>query len=135
MKAKKTNYNNPIVNTDQTIHGRFREIARNYGENVALDFQDKLMTYKELDQKSDQLAYYLVKQLGGQRQHVAFFIETGFVLWSAKFDEVQKSVMENILEWDKASTRGFVWVTAEELMQEGVKRKLADSSYFNSEGK
>lgn len=62
-------------------------------------------------------------------------IETGVILWSAKFDEVQKSVMENILEWNKASDRGFVWVTAEELMQEGVRRKLADSSYFNSEGK
>lgn len=62
-------------------------------------------------------------------------IETGLILWSAKFDEVQKSVMENILEWNKASTRGFVWVTAEELMQEGGRRKLADSPYFNSEGK
>ncbi len=62
-------------------------------------------------------------------------IETGSVLWSAKFDEVQKSVMENLLEWNTASTRGFVWVTAEELMREGVKRKFAGSSYFNSEGK
>ena len=64
-----------------------------------------------------------------------FSIETGSVLWSAKFDEVQKSVMENILEWNKATTRGFVWVTAEELMQEGVKSKLAGGTYFNSEGK
>jgi hypothetical protein len=64
-----------------------------------------------------------------------FSLETSSVLWSAKFDEVQKSVMENILEWNKATTRGFVWVTAEELMQEGVKRKLVGGTYFNSEGK
>ena len=62
-------------------------------------------------------------------------IEDGSILWSAKFDEVQKSVMENLLEWKKANTRGFVWVTAEELMQEGVRGKLAGSPYFNPEGK
>jgi hypothetical protein len=62
-------------------------------------------------------------------------IENGSILWSAKFDEVQKSVMENILEWNKAKIRRFVWITAEELMQEGISGKLADSPYFSSEGK
>jgi hypothetical protein len=61
-------------------------------------------------------------------------LETGAVLWSAKFDEVQKSVMENILEWKKAGARGFVWITAEELMREGIREKLAYSPYFNPEG-
>jgi hypothetical protein len=58
-------------------------------------------------------------------------IESGSILWSTKFDEYQKSVMENIYEWNKANTRGFVWITAEELMREGVKAKLAASPYFN----
>lgn len=62
-------------------------------------------------------------------------IENGSILWSAKFDEAQKSVMENILEWNKAKIRRFVWITAEELMQEGISGKLADSPYFSSEGK
>ncbi|HER62386.1 MAG TPA: hypothetical protein ENO11_00190 [Desulfobacteraceae bacterium] len=61
-------------------------------------------------------------------------LESGSILWSAKFDEVQKSVMENILEWGKANTRGFVWITAEELMREGIREKFADSPYFSSEG-
>ncbi len=52
------------------------------------------------------------------------------ILWSAKFDESQKSVMENIYEWKKANTRGFVWITASELMREGVRSKLAASPYF-----
>ncbi|GAB4342661.1 MAG: hypothetical protein Kow0089_17900 [Desulfobulbaceae bacterium] len=52
-------------------------------------------------------------------------LETGSILWSAKFDETQKSVMENILDFGKARTRGFVWITAEELMREGVRSKLA----------
>jgi len=61
-------------------------------------------------------------------------LDTSSVLWSAKFDEVQKSVMENILEWKKANTRKFTWITAEELMQEGVKGKLTDSPFFYSPG-
>ncbi len=61
-------------------------------------------------------------------------IETGSILWSAKFDEVQKSVMENIFEWNKANTRSFVWITADELMEEGVSGKLTTSPYFNLPG-
>lgn len=57
--------------------------------------------------------------------------DTSSILWSAKFDEVQQSVFENILEWNKANFRGFTWITAEELMEEGVSGKLAASSYFN----
>lgn len=61
-------------------------------------------------------------------------IDNDSVLWSAKFDEAQKSVMENIYEWKKANTRGFVWITAEELMREGIKGKLSGSPYFNTAG-
>ena len=62
-------------------------------------------------------------------------IENGAILWSTKFNESQKSVMENILEFKKANTRGFVWITAEELMREGIKAKFADSPYFAAAGK
>lgn len=57
-------------------------------------------------------------------------IESGAVLWSAKFDETQKSVMENLYELSKARSRKFTWVTAEEMMTEGVRGKFADSPYF-----
>lgn len=59
-----------------------------------------------------------------------FAIASGAVLWSATFDETQKPVTENIYEWKKAKTRGFSWVSAEGLMQEGVRAKLRDSRYF-----
>lgn len=57
-------------------------------------------------------------------------LEKGSVFWSAKFDEVQKSVMENVLEWSKARTRKFVWITAGELLREGVKAKISTTSLF-----
>jgi len=78
MKIKKNNNSIPIKGTNQTIHGRFREIVSFYGENIALDYQNKQLTYNELDYKSDQLACRLIKKLGEKRQQVAIFIETGF---------------------------------------------------------
>jgi hypothetical protein len=59
-----------------------------------------------------------------------FAIDSGAVLWSATVDESQKSVMENLYEWNKARSRGFSWVTAEGLMLEGVRAKLGNSPYF-----
>lgn len=67
--------------------------------------------------------------------HVAFEmrlidIASGYVLWSAKYDEVQKPVMENLYELSKARSRKFTWVTAEELMNEGVRDRFSTSPYF-----
>ena len=38
--------------------------------------------------------------------------------------------MENLLNLNKASSRGFSWVTAEVLMREGLKDRLSQCSYF-----
>ncbi len=55
---------------------------------------------------------------------------SGTMLCQGRFDEVQKSVMENLYNFSTAVQRGFTWVTAEELLREGVKEKLADCSYL-----
>jgi hypothetical protein len=56
--------------------------------------------------------------------------DDGSILLSVKFDEVQRSVMENLYNWSKARTRGFTWITADELMLEGVREKLLETPYF-----
>ena len=56
--------------------------------------------------------------------------DNGNVLWSAKFDEEQIPVMENLYNWSKAKTRGFTWITADELMHEGMQEKINNSPYF-----
>lgn len=56
--------------------------------------------------------------------------EKGALLWSAKFDETQVPVLENLYNWSKAQTRGFTWITAGELMHEGMREKLSASPYF-----
>ncbi|NOQ47389.1 MAG: hypothetical protein GQ559_12115 [Desulfobulbaceae bacterium] len=60
-------------------------------------------------------------------------VESGTVLCRGKFDEVQKSVMENLYNFKTSRMRGFTWVTAEELLSEGVKEKFDECSYLAQE--
>lgn len=61
---------------------------------------------------------------------VAFVLELvdvrrGDVVWSASFDETQKSLSENIFAIGEIGARGVRWLTAEQLAQEGVKKAVA----------
>lgn len=51
-------------------------------------------------------------------------VDTGASLWSTTFSETQQSVMSNVLSWGKAESRGFQWITAEELISQAVKERL-----------
>ena len=55
----------------------------------------------------------------------------GKVLCRGRFDEKQESVMDNLLSFNKASNRGFSWITAEQLLREGLKAKLGQCAYFS----
>ena len=57
----------------------------------------------------------------------------GMVLCSGTFDEVQKSVMENLFNFKAATERGFTWVTAEQLMREGLRARFEGCSYLSDE--
>ncbi|UII31886.1 amino acid adenylation domain-containing protein [Fulvivirga ulvae] len=51
----------PFEEIDQTIHGRFSEIAGKYGDHIAICTQEDAISYKELDRLSHQLADGLVQ--------------------------------------------------------------------------
>jgi TolB-like protein len=60
---------------------------------------------------------------------VAFILELvdvrrGDVIWSARFDETQKPLSENIFALGEISQRGIRWLTADQLMEEGVKKSI-----------
>ncbi len=55
----------------------------------------------------------------------AWDVKRGDVIWTARFDETQKSLSENLLNIGQVASRGVRWVTAEELAQEGVKKAVA----------
>ncbi|HEU4342362.1 MAG TPA: hypothetical protein VFU31_12395 [Candidatus Binatia bacterium] len=49
-------------------------------------------------------------------------VKRGDVVWSARFDETQKSLTENILALGDISQRGVKWLTAEELAADGARK-------------
>lgn len=57
-------------------------------------------------------------------------VESGRVLWAASFDETQEALSSNLLSLGQARNRGFKWITAEELVHQGLKERLADCPYL-----
>jgi hypothetical protein len=57
-------------------------------------------------------------------------VNSGITVCQGRYDEVQKSVMENLYNFGTAMKRGFTWVTAKELLQEGIEDKLGECSYL-----
>jgi hypothetical protein len=56
---------------------------------------------------------------------------TGRVLWSTDFREEQQSLLSNIFSFSKAKSRGFKWVTVEQLMEQGMKQRLDKCPYLH----
>jgi hypothetical protein len=52
-------------------------------------------------------------------------VRRGDIIWSARFDETQKSLSENIFALGDIGQRGVRWLTADQLAQEGVKKAAA----------
>jgi len=59
-----------------------------------------------------------------------FEVGEGKVLCHGRFDEKQQSLMENLLTLPKTKTRGMTWLTAEELLRDGLREKLGQCSYL-----
>jgi TolB-like protein len=51
-------------------------------------------------------------------------VRRGDVIWTARFDETQKSLSENIFALGDIGQRGVRWLSAEQLTQEGVKKSI-----------
>ncbi len=52
------------------------------------------------------------------------------VIWAADFSETQQSLLSNIFSFGKAQSRGFQWITVEELVKEGLKERIAECPYL-----
>lgn len=55
---------------------------------------------------------------------------SGNILWSADFREEQESFFNNIFSFSKMKSRGFKWITVEELMEYGIKERLNECPYL-----
>lgn len=54
----------------------------------------------------------------------------GRTLWSGTFKETQQSLMSNLFSFGQASSRGFKWITVEDMVAQGLKEKLEECPYF-----
>jgi hypothetical protein len=53
-------------------------------------------------------------------------VRRGDVIWSARFDETQKPLSENIFALGDVKRRGLRWLSAEQLTNEGVKKAVGE---------
>lgn len=53
-------------------------------------------------------------------------VRRGDIIWSARFDETQKPLSENIFALGQVKQRGIRWLTAEQLTHEGVQQVVAE---------
>ena len=51
-------------------------------------------------------------------------VRRGDIIWTARFDETQKSLSESIFSLGDISQRGVRWLSADQLAQEGVKKAI-----------
>ncbi len=51
-------------------------------------------------------------------------VKRGDLIWSARFDETQRSLSENLLAVGEYFHRGVKWLTAEELLQDGINKAV-----------
>jgi hypothetical protein len=51
-------------------------------------------------------------------------VRRGDIVWSGRFDETQKPLSENIFAIGDVSQRGIRWLSADQLMLEGVKKAV-----------
>lgn len=56
--------------------------------------------------------------------------KTGRNLWMSSFNETQVSLLSNLLSFNKARSRGFKWITVEELVARGAQEKLQKCAYL-----
>lgn len=52
------------------------------------------------------------------------------ILWTGDFRETQESFLTNIFSYSKMQKRGFKWITVEQLLEEGIKTRLAECPYL-----
>lgn len=59
-----------------------------------------------------------------------YSVPSGKVLWAGDFSETQQALMSNLFSFGKAKSRGFKWITVEELLAQGIKERVADCPYL-----
>jgi len=60
-------------------------------------------------------------------------VKRGIVIWSSSYDEEQKALFDNIFSFHKAESRGFKWLSVEDLVRNSMNLRLAEFPYFQKD--
>lgn len=120
-----------IAGIETSSKGNGLERAREIGSRVSCNALLETTISKYSDRVGSE--YSVDKPAAVAFEYTLYELDKGRVLCQGQFDEVQKSVMENLYNWNRASGRGFKWVAAEQLLREGLKAKFSKCSYLMDE--
>lgn len=56
--------------------------------------------------------------------------DSGKTIWNGAFNETQASLFDNLFAYGKARSRGFKWITVEELVAQAVEEKIKGCPYL-----
>ena len=67
----------PTDDVNQSVAEAFEKVARKYSNKTAIHVNGRNITFRELDQLTDQLAFHIHQRLGDEEQPVAVLVEQG----------------------------------------------------------
>ncbi len=59
-----------------------------------------------------------------------FDVDRNSILWSSTFNETQQTLLSNIFSFTKAQSRGFKWISVEELTRQGINERLTECPFL-----
>jgi len=123
--------NAQLYGMDEAGAGDFLDISRKVGNYLSCNGVLEMTLWRYEDRVGGQ--YTAKKPASVSFTYRLVEVNSGVTLCQGRYDEVQKSVMENLYNFSSARKRGFTWVTAEELLREGLEKKLGECSYLQIE--
>jgi hypothetical protein len=111
-----------------TESGKSLYLAREAGQQ--LHYDAVLITSVERYQARTGSEYAVITPASVAFSLKLLAVESGRVIWSADFDQIQQPLFENILPKTRSTGSGFRWLTAAELASAGLTKKLNNSPYL-----
>ena len=103
-------------------------IAREAGQQ--LHYDAVLITSVKRYQTREGSNYSVIRPASVYFSLQLLAVASGQIIWSADFDQTQKTLFENILPSTRSIGSGFRWLTASELATAGLTKKLDNCPYL-----
>lgn len=113
----------PSVEAAKLLH-----IARDAGQQ--LHYDAVLITSVKRFRTRDGTKYSVIRPASVYFSLQLLAVASGQIIWSADFDQTQKTLFENILPSTRSTGSGFSWLTAAELASAGLTKKLNSCPYL-----